>query len=60
MPGMFEKKTWKPSEQVVVEVREVWRPGVVAEILQDTVKTWFLLSRRWEIMAGLEQRSDMI
>ena len=35
MPGMFEKKTWKPSEQVVVEVREVWRPGVVAEILPD-------------------------
>ena len=49
MPGMFEKKTWKPSEQVVVEVREVWRPGVVAEILQDTVKTWFLHDQRVDL-----------
>ena len=36
MPGIFAKQhrsqCW-PSEQVVVEVREVWRREVVAEIL---------------------------
>lgn len=50
-------------EQVGVEVKEVQGRRVGQRscwALWVTVRTWFLLRERWEVMGELEQRKDTI